>query len=199
TYMMARWQRLWMAWTKKHGFPADKTHGVKWDKVMTAEGAGEYIAKAQDSGRHIGNEVARGDLKKGKLGSLTPFEMVEYLLATGDAAVVDLWIEYEKATKGKSWLRWSPKLKARLGVDEISDEEHAAEEVAGGEVAELAESAWKMVVAHGLEARVLEAVERGGFPALVKLLTAHQIWAVKKLAPDDTSETPDEPSEDNVA
>ncbi|MFC8231451.1 hypothetical protein, partial [Streptomyces sp. NPDC057287] len=90
-------------------------------------------------------------------------------------------------------------LKARLGVDEISDEEHAAEEVAGGEVAELAESAWKMVVAHGLEARVLEAVERGGFPALVKLLTAHQIWAVKKLAPDDTSETPDEPSEDNVA
>lgn len=199
TYMMARWQRLWMAWTKKHGFPADKTHGVKWDKVMTAEGAGEYIAKAQDSGKHIGNEVARGDLKKGKLGSLTPFEMIEYLMATGDAAVVDLWLEYEKATKGKSWLRWSPKLKAMLGVEEKTEEELAAEEVAGGEVAELAEAAWKMVIRHGLEARVLEAVERGGFPALVKLLTAHQIWAVKKLGPDEASESSDGPSESNAA
>ncbi|WP_407841863.1 hypothetical protein ACE1OC_41560 (plasmid) [Streptomyces sp. DSM 116496] len=196
--MMARWQRLWMAWTKKHGFPADKAHGIKWDKVMTAEGAGEYIAKAQDSGRHIGNEMARGDLKKGKLGGLTPFEMIEYMMITGDAAVVDLWTEYELATKGKSWLRWSPKLKERLKVEEKTEEELAADEVAGGEVAELTEAAWKMVVAHGLEARILEAVERGGFPALIKLLTAHQIWAVKKLS-DEASETPDGPSESNAA
>ena len=71
--------------------------------------------------------------------------------------------------------------------------------MAGREVAELAESAWKMVVRHGLEARVLEAVERGGFPALVKLLTAHQIWAVKKIESDESSETTDGPSESDAA
>ncbi|MFI6158309.1 protein rep, partial [Kitasatospora sp. NPDC051170] len=197
-YMMARWTRVWMDWTKKHGFPADQRHGVKWDKVMTAEGAGEYIAKAQDSGKHIGNEVARGDLKRGKLGSLTPFEMIDYLIATGDAVVIDLWHEYEIATKGKSWLRWSQGLKAKLGIVEKTEKELAAEEVAGGEVAELTEAAWKLVVMNRLEIAVLEAVERGGFPALVKLLTANQIWAVKKLS-DESSETPDGSSESNAA
>ncbi|MFI1801982.1 protein rep [Streptomyces sp. NPDC020379] len=189
-YMMARWQRIWMDWTKKQGYPASKEHGVKWDKVMTAEGAGEYIAKAQDSGKHIGNEMARGDLKKGKLGSLTPFEMIEYLSITGDAAVIPLWQEYEKGTRGKSMIRWSQGLKGRLGVANTTDDDLVEEEVGGHDVAELGEAAWKLVVMHGLESAILEAVETGGFPALVKLLTAHQIWSVKKCTPKTESDEP---------
>ena len=182
--LMVRWRNLWMDWSKRHGFPADEKHGVKWDMVTTAEGAGEYIAKAQDSGKHIGNEVARGDLKRGKLGSLTPFELIEYLQKTGDAAVVDLWREYEKATKHKAAISWSRGLKALLSVEDTTDEQLAAADVDGEDVAELPEASWKLIVQHGIEADVFEAIETGGFPALVKLLTAHHIWAVKRLGPE---------------
>ncbi|MFG2776215.1 protein rep, partial [Streptomyces sp. NPDC048350] len=180
--MMTRWQRIWLRWSEKHGFPANAQNGVKWDRVVTAKGAGEYIAKAQDSGKHIGNEVARGDLKKGKLGSLTPFELVEYFGKTGDLAAVDLWHEYEKATKGKAAISWSRGLKARLLGDETdpTDEDLAGAEQHGTEVAELPEASWKTIVRHGIEAEVFEAIERGGFAELVKLLAAHHVWAVKR-------------------
>lgn len=182
-HMMARWQRLWLRWSEKHGFPANEKNGVKWDRVVTPEGAGEYIAKAQDSGKHIGNEVARGDLKRGKLGSLTPFEIIEYFAKTGDMAAVDLWHEYEKATRGKAALSWSRGLKARLLDEEEgpTDEDLAGAEQGGREVAELPEASWKTIVRHGIEADVFEAIERGGFPELVKLLAAHHVWAVKRL------------------
>jgi len=35
-----------MKWTVEYGFVADVKYGVKWDMVVTAEGAGEYIVKA---------------------------------------------------------------------------------------------------------------------------------------------------------
>jgi len=190
-HMMARWQRLWLRWSEKHGFPANKQNGVKWDRVVTPKGAGEYIAKAQDSGKHIGNEVARGDLKRGKLGSLTPFELIEYFAKTGDLAAVDLWHEYEKATRGKAALSWSRGLKARLlgEEDDPTDQDLAGAEQNGREVAELPEASWKTIVRHGIEAEVFEAIERGGFPELVKLLAAHHVWAVSRPSADPGSVT----------
>lgn len=185
-YMIKRWEKIWLSWTAKYGHAADAKHGVKWEKVFDPSGAGEYASKAQDGMHKIAAEVARGDLKKGKLGSLTPFELIEYMEMTGDAVVLSLWAEYEAAIRGKSPIRWSPGLKALLGVGEVDDQKYAGEEVAGAvEVAELGEAAWKMVVMHGLEVAVLEAIERGGFRALVKLLTAHQIWAIKRLTSDE--------------
>jgi hypothetical protein len=183
--MMQRWKRVWLKWSKKYGYPANARNGVQWDKVTTAQGAGEYVAKTMESGKHIGNEVARGDLKRGKLGSLTPFEIIEYLIKTGDAMAVDLWHEYEEAVHRKNRIVWSPGLrKLLLDQDEEevpTDDDLAAEERDGRPIAELTEAAWKQVVRHGIELQVLEAIERGGFPELVKLLTAHQVWAVKQL------------------
>jgi hypothetical protein len=75
-------------------------HGVRFDVVTTGETAGAYICKLQD-GRGVGSEVARGDLKSGRLGSVTPFEILDYFERTGDAAAADLWAEWEQATHGR--------------------------------------------------------------------------------------------------
>ncbi len=74
--------------------------------------------------------MARGDAKRGRRGSRTPFELLVELAATGDTGIKALWLEYEAATFGKRWLRWTPGLRERLlgTAKERTDEELAASE-----------------------------------------------------------------------
>jgi hypothetical protein len=153
-------------------------HGVNWSKVTTPEEAGEYIAKVQEGKGHLGNEMARGDMKAGRLGTLAPFEMLEYMRQTGDMAVVPIWHEYEKGTFRRRAITWSRGLRAQLLDDEpeLSDEELAAEEVGGETWALLpAESLKAIRRVPGLQAAILDTAENGGFAELVNLLTAYHL------------------------
>ncbi|MEU7162573.1 protein rep [Streptomyces chrestomyceticus] len=186
-YAMDRWDRTWRAFLKKHGFEPSKEHGVKWSKVTTAEEAGEYIAKVQEGKGHLGSELARGDMKAGRLGTLAPFELLEYFRITGDMAVVPVWQEYEKGTHRRRAITWSRGLRAQLlpDEDELSDEDVAAEEV-GGEVWAVmpADSLRAIRRVPGLQARILDTAENGGFVELVNLLTAwHLAWDLGPDAP----------------
>lgn len=177
-YAIHRWDKTWRAWMKKQGFEPSKEHGVTWSKVTTPEEAGEYIAKVQEGKGHLGNEIARGDMKAGRLGTLAPFEMLEYLRRTGDMAVVPIWHEYEKGTFRRRAITWSRGLRAELLDDEpeMTDEEVAAEEI-GGETWLLmpAESLKAIRRVPGLQARILDTAENGGFVELVNLLTAYHL------------------------
>ncbi|MGW4041171.1 protein rep [Streptomyces sp. NPDC004778] len=184
-YAIHRWDKVWRAWMKKKGYEPSKEHGVNWSKVTTPEEAGEYIAKVQEGKGHLGNEMARGDMKAGRLGTLAPFEMLEYLRVTGDAAVVPVWHEYEKATFRRRAITWSRGLRAQLLDDEpeLTDEEVAAEEVGGETWALLpAESLRAMRRVPGLQAAILDPAENGGFAELVNLLTAYHL--VYEKGPD---------------
>ncbi|MFI2972744.1 protein rep, partial [Streptomyces sp. NPDC018584] len=175
---IVRWDRVWRAWMKKHGFEPSKEHGVNWTKVTAPEEAGEYIAKVQEGKGHLGSELARGDLKAGRFGTLAPFELLDYFGRTGDMAVVPIWHEYEKGTFRRRAITWSRGLRAQLLGDEaeLSDEELAAEEV-GGETWALmpAESLKAIRRIPGLQARILDTAETGGFVELVNLLTAYHL------------------------
>ncbi len=105
-----------------------EAHGVDVRQV-TGDVLGEYLAKVE-GGWTAGLELARGDVKKSKRGGVTPFELLGDFAATGDVASKRLWLEYEEATFGKRWLRWTPGLRERLlGVEvEKSDEALAASE-----------------------------------------------------------------------
>jgi hypothetical protein len=177
-YAIHRWDKTWRAWMKKAGFEPSQEHGVKWSKVTTPEEAGEYIAKVQEGKGHLGNEMARGDMKAGRLGTVAPFEMLEYFRVTGDMAVVPVWQEYEKGTFRRRAITWSRGLRAELlpDEDELTDEEVAAEEI-GGEVLALlpADSLKAMRRVPGLQAQLLDVVENGGFVELVRLLTAYHL------------------------
>nr|pir hypothetical protein - Streptomyces lavendulae plasmid pSLG33 [Streptomyces lavendulae] len=167
-YAMHRWDKTWRAWLKKAGFEPSKEHGITWSKVTTPEEAGEYIAKAQEG--KVGNEIARGDMKAGRLGTLAPFEMLEYFRQTGDMAVVPIWQEYEKGTFRRRAITWSRGLRAELLGDEeeLTDEELAAEEIGGETWALLpAESLRAIRRVPGLQSRILDTAENGGFVELV--------------------------------
>lgn len=103
-------------------------HGVN---VQLADGDGVqiagYLAKVQETvGRQrlgIAKELARGDLKRGRAGSATPFELLDD--ETGNKRTRALWAEYVAATKGRRAFGWSRGLREYLlpDDDELTDEE----------------------------------------------------------------------------
>jgi hypothetical protein len=165
--MVLHFREKWQRAIVKAGYrvPSD-THGVKVDRCYSAAEAGAYIAKTQD-GKAPGNELARSDLKSGRNGSRTPFEIIESFRWTGDAADLALWHEYERATKYHQAISWSKGLKELLEVDKRTDEELAAEEIGGEIIVVIPKDTWRAVAAvPGLPAHLLDEAERGGADAV---------------------------------
>jgi hypothetical protein len=78
----------------------------------------------RDGGWLAGAELARHDLKRGRAGSVMPFE----LLDRDDARSRALWVEYVEVTRGRRAIFWSKGLRALLGLDvERTDDEVMAD------------------------------------------------------------------------
>ena len=162
----------WADWLVSRGFdrPSER-HGVHFDIAHSGKEAGAYVAKAQDvygKERSVGNELTRLDLKRGRDGNRTPFQLLTEALETGDFDDITLWWEYETTTKGRQAITWSAHLRKLLLPEEEqkTDEEVAAEEVGGRDIAVFVMAAWKRVTAiPGLPAAILSAAEAGGIEA----------------------------------
>jgi hypothetical protein len=161
----------WTAYIERQGYRApDEMHGVVIERCTSAAQAGAYIAKNQD-GRAVGNELARADLKQGRGGHRTPFEVLESFRWTGDVEDLALWHEYERASKGHQCITWSKGLRALLAAPERTDEEIAAEEVGGDVVAYIPYASWRKVTSvPGLPAYLLDEAERDGAAAVAAAL-----------------------------
>jgi hypothetical protein len=164
----------WRRFITKAGYrPPDDQHGVVIERCTSAAQAGAYIAKTQD-GRAVGNELARADLKQGRAGHRTPFELLESFRWTGDIEDLAAWHEYEAATKGHQCITWSKGLRQLLAAPEKSDEEIAAEEIGGDIVTMIPAETWRAVCAvPGLPAAILDGAERGGKAAVDVLLARY--------------------------
>ena len=176
----------WPKWVTDHGFrlPSGK-HGVKVEECYRAQDAAEYLVKTQD-GRGVGMELARGDLKKGRRDSLTPFEIADRA-GDGEEQFLRLWWTWEQASKGRKMTTESQGLADMLGEVEVSDQELADEEAGGADVAAMSGSTWTNACAHrcadaarnpdavrnGLESAVFEAAVAGGLAAVREVLAAH--------------------------
>jgi hypothetical protein len=178
-YMRERWAKFIV----KAGYRVPhEDHGVKIDRCVSASDAGLYIAKTQDGGRAVGNEIARGDMKQGRQGSRTPFEVLDDFRWTGDTADLHVWQEYERATKGRQAITWSKGLRQLLQApeEEKSDEEIAAEEVGGESIAVISGDTWRQITTiPGLPAALLDAAERAGREGINALLDRHglpDVW-----------------------
>lgn len=185
----ARLDARWAAGLVRNGWSAGQApYRFRMDPVQKSrdgERLAAYVAKVQDKG--IGNEMARADMKGGRQGSRTPFEI---LADFGNGALADdleLWWEYEQATIGRSAIRWSPGLKARLLPDEeeLSDDDIAAEDLGGETVAVLAPHLWwRIQNIPEAEIAVLEAVEAAGFDGLLRTLMTYRIEPDGAYTPD---------------
>ena len=187
------WCRLrdrWDAFLVKSGWQAcDPRYGLRFDFVNLShtQALAAYIAKLQD-GKGLGNEAARADLKTGRNGSRTPLQILADFGTWGNAADLELWHEYEQATRGVHAIRWSRGLKKRLLPDvvEQSDEEIAAEEVGGDTIAYLLPHTWYRICdIPGAEATILRAVEADGFAGLIGVITQLRLAADGVITPAD--------------
>lgn len=155
--------------------------------------AGEYLTKFGDDTKLEDDRpervlTSRGDLvtwdavdelskwhsKKGKNGSLTPFDFLRKLrfsYATRQTDFVGyykrLWKEYALATRGKSRLQWARGFKKVVGVDQVDDDEvmEALEDRAREIVAVIPEYYWPLIFQRGQydhRSRILDVAEEMG-------------------------------------
>ncbi len=150
----------------------DPLHGVRIDPNVSDAAVGDYVTKGGDW--TPAEELARGDLKTGRTGSRTPFQLLADYYATGDARDRQLWREYSRVTRGLAAVRWSRGLRAiMLGPavePERTDEELAVEDVHGDLVAVIPISVWSPIRLAGLDHAVLVAAEFGGLDAINVLI-----------------------------
>jgi hypothetical protein len=181
----------------RNGFDGlSRQHGVTVEQIaLDGVTLARYVAKLQEGVAirlHTAQELTRWDLKQGRAGSLMPFDIASAFFETGDMELLDLWYEYERETFGKSVIRFTKGLRARLLPKEAeqTDEQLAAQEVGGVDVVRFA--GWfyhKIVRVPGLEGKVLTALDTGGFAALVELLTVYHLDSVGGYYQiEDTSE-----------
>lgn len=143
-----------------------------FDVSMRRGDAARYVAKLGREATGIGLKRARQE------GSRTAWQLLADA-ADGDAQASELWSEYAQATKGRRWLSWSHRLKADLGVTEVTDEDAAnPDESDGVVVARLDRHDWGAVVAAALRGDVLDAAEADGEEGVRRVVArAHRLCA----------------------
>lgn len=150
----------------------------------------DYLAKL-DSARSWGvdRELASAASKKGRRGGVHPHEFL-IRQAPGDRA---RYIEFVEAMRDERvrQLFWSPGLKARVGVTDKTDEEVAKEQIEASDLLGLvSRRQWRIVRARKARAKLLEAVERGGWPAAAELLAKLEREAAE-APPNDADDAGD--------
>lgn len=116
------WDPLRDAWLASlRGAGLDGT-GSGWD-VRDAREVGTYIAKWGAA-----EELALSGQKKGRAGGMTPAQLLAASCDDGDSYAGLLWSEYARVFQGRRQLVWSRGLKALAGVDDVDDQEAAADE-----------------------------------------------------------------------
>jgi len=165
--------RRWSASVQRRGFRAPtRRHGVTLTPVRSASDVAQYTAKFQDGTdlRSVGRELTRHDTKQARRHGRTPVGILRDFADTGDADDLALWHEYERATKGRSSLRWSRGLKRRLHVGDVTDEDIVGETIVGEVLDVLSRPEWAWVRSRRLQSLLLqaaEAPERVGFDELM--------------------------------
>lgn len=91
-----------------------------------------YVSKLQEGDRDkkkrgwaVGSEMARQDLKKGRLDSLVPLELLDLDGLTPEQVERQrvYWLEYVAATSGRRAMTWSRGLKDAAGINDVEDDE----------------------------------------------------------------------------
>jgi len=169
---------LWQRECQRRGLGRlSAEHGVRVDIVQSSQSVAEYIIK--DLG--VGREMVRGDVKRGRGGSRTFFEIVADYRENSDPADLALIHEYVLVTRGRRMLSYSRGFKRLMsdvtGVD--LSENKLAEESECEELGSLPAACWDRVVRiWGLDADLLRAAEIGGCDAVVRLLARHKAFIV---------------------
>ena len=160
---------MWEGACAKNGLSTSYEHGLKIDDAAEAS---QYIGKwgdIMDKPWGTDSEMTKANIKKGRAGSMTPFDFLRAEIEDGDLQYEDKFREYAAATKTKRQLVWSPGLKARYLIEEKSDEEVATEKVEEADLLGLLDwQEWRYIVRNNLRVELLQEVEKHGYEMALK-------------------------------
>lgn len=176
-WLTERWADMVVA---KGGRRPSRRRGVDVRTVDDGDVVAAYIAKVQDASDKparswtVGQEMARADLKRGRDYSLVPLELLDVDGLTPDQLLEQraLWLEFVDATHGRRSMTWSRGLKDAAGIDEVEDEELAADEDADdAAVIVITAADWRTIRHDGeVLARILDLVEGKRFDDVLQLV-----------------------------
>lgn len=207
-----RLSSLWCNAVARQGLPEpDLFHGYD---IRDGSEAGTYLNKFADDTKldssspervltrkgdavtwDAADEMTKYHSKKGRSGSLTPFDFLRVLRMSWITGQTDdvprfkgLWQEYALAMRGRSRVQWSRGLRALVGLDQIDDQEalERLEERAREVVGVIPEELWPVVLtrgSHDNRSAVLETAEQCGVVGV-----AHFLWSYMDMlgaAPSD--------------
>lgn len=160
---------LWSGACAANGLECSRQHGLK---IHDAAEASTYIGKwgdLMDKRWGTDSEMTKANIKKGRAGSMTPFDFLRVVIQDGDLEYQDKFQEYAKATKGKRQLVWSPGLKDRFLIEEKTDEEVATEKVEEADLlGTLDWKDWRYILHNDLRFKLLKEIEDNGYEAALE-------------------------------
>ena len=181
-------ERIYDVWAKglaSKGYTALRDSGgldIRTSTEATERRLAEYFVK------QLAMEATHGGFKEGREDNRTPFQILADFAATGDMTDHDVWLEYEQASYGRQQMTWSKGLRelAGLAAQENTDEEIAAEEVAGDEdLLDLPAETWSAIRPFGWE--LLEVIEAEGLVGAERWLRVrglgYGVLTVRGVAP----------------
>jgi hypothetical protein len=126
-------ERMWGRWDaalRARGLHSSREHGadVRLMSGDPARIAAGYVTKSS-------YEATRADLKSARAGHRKPFDVLHSVVVSGDADDLDLWHEWEAASKGRRGIAYTRGLRETYApdVDDLTDEQ-VVELDQGGEV-----------------------------------------------------------------
>lgn len=150
---------LWEKACNKVGLKTSFEYGLD---LQSAEEAERYMSK--HGTWSLEQELSKSHIKKGKLGSLTPFDFLRMYLKTEEEKYIHLYREYATYFKGKRQVQWSPGLKKRFVLEDKTDEELAEEKIEEADLLGLVGyDNWKLILKYELRTILLDNVEKHGF------------------------------------
>ena len=174
--------------------PPSREHGVD---LAGGDKAGAYVTKMglEASKWDYSHELTKANSKRAKTGE-GPFDLLRSIDADDtDRQAKALFIEYAAAFHGKRQLYWSPGLKKRYAVADLTDEEiEAQKEEKATILGIILKPAWKDVLACQGRGTVLRLAIYG-WPAIESYLKTIQGRAGRPVeATRTTPDTPQPPS-----
>lgn len=190
----AIWTR-WEAALGRRGLTALRGPGldIRTSASDIAAGLGKYFTKS------LAMETTHGYGKAGR-GNRAPFQVLADAVETYNADDVDIWDEWQRASRGRRQLTWSQGLRelANLGAEQ-TDEEIATERLDDGQTVLFMDGdTWRAVLATKSETSLLTLAEHHGLDAVARWLTQHSLpgWFIglwTKDGPVPLPATPEPP------
>lgn len=157
--MFGRWETA----LADQGYSVLESVGIDLRPVMPGDQLADYFAKGTyTTASAAAYEVTGSHSKKAGKGGRTPFELLGAVVEQGDADALDLWHEWERASKGRRQLTWSRGLRALLALEVEKTDQQLVDDadLTGTEEASIGKRGWKWIAKNPQRVcDLLEAVE----------------------------------------